>query len=350
MSAGSEPTVTVVIGSNAPPERSRPASRRSSRSATASRCSCTRASASPAAAARALPVGRLRRPRPDRCAGALARRDRRARRGELVALTIAPDDPGPGLDRDDPRAARRARSRRRRDRARPRPAPRRLGRVLLPLLRATCRPSRRARASTSPATTPRTRGRGSRASATPIETASGSRTCTGGSPTDGVVLWQAPDPRRRAGALRRLRGLRRGSGSQHGRAYGHQRGVAVVAGRATSSRVLGSPARAVRDDARASLRARLRQAAPSAAARRRAAGRLRLQRRLGPRRGARARRRAPPRERPELSVVVASVNGLPYLADCLDALERARAGGRGRRRRLDGRADARARPRAVAAT
>src|SRR6185437_1329112 len=49
---------------------------------------------------------------------------------------------------------------------------------------------------------------------------------------------------------------------------------------------------------------------------------LLAQRRLGLRRGARASRDDARAVTPRLSIVVASVNGLPYLEACLEALER----------------------------
>ena len=72
--------------------------------------------------------------------------------------------------------------------------------------RATCRPSRRARRSTFPATTPRTRARCSRACESCIEKDSGSRRCIVGSRPRGRPLAgaRALCP---AGSLRRLHGL-----------------------------------------------------------------------------------------------------------------------------------------------
>src|SRR5205085_11148684 len=56
---------------------------------------------------------------------------------------------------------------------------------------------------------------------------------------------------------------------------------------------------------------------------RRAGPDLRVRHRLGGRRSGRAPAGAgPPMTGPELAVVVASVNGMPYLADCLTALDR----------------------------
>ena len=67
----------------------------------------------------------------------------------------------------------------------------------------------------------------------------------------------------------------------------------------------------------------------------------RLRRRLGGRRGCGpCGQPARPMSEPELSVVIASVNGLPYLGECLDALAERVPRGRGRRRRLDRRGDA----------
>src|SRR5581483_1665820 len=51
-----------------------------------------------------------------------------------------------------------------------------------------------------------------------------------------------------------------------------------------------------------------------------AAARLRVQRRLGRRRGSRPRRHAAPMSPSDLSVVVASVNSLPYVEECLASL------------------------------
>ncbi len=133
MSAGSEPTVTVVIGSNAPPESLAACLEALEPQREGVEVLVQEGRPSPADLRDRFPWADFALA-PDQLVPEHWRDGIDRASGEIVALTIAQMIPAPDWIEAHPQAARRARGRRRRDRAGASAAARRLGRVLLPLL------------------------------------------------------------------------------------------------------------------------------------------------------------------------------------------------------------------------